>query len=136
MQSKETTESTGKVSIKFWQESSAIKCALSRITDMAFHGFRGEWNEVTFLKFVIQSAPMLETLVIAYANGCFGSREEASSKAKALFAGQRARQSCLLVVFEDSGSGLWNFKKGSDFSCNNPFGIMNCSSFGVGHWSV
>lgn len=113
-----------------------MKCALSRITVMAFHDFRGEQNEVTFLKFVIESAPMLRTLVIAYANGCFGSREEASSKAKALFAGKRASECCVLAVFEDSGSGLWNFKKGSDFSCNNPFGLMTCSSFGVGRWSV
>lgn len=87
MQSKKTTESTaGKVSIRFWQESSAIKCALSRITVMSFRDFRGDQNKVAFLKFVIESAPMLKTLVIAYANECFHSRDEASSKAKALFA--------------------------------------------------
>jgi len=113
-----------------------MKYALSHITLMAFRDFRGERNEVTFLKFVIESAPMLKTLVIAYANGCFGSRKEASSKVKALFAGKRASEGCLLVVFEDSGSGLSNFKKGSDFSWNNPFGLMKCSSFGVGCWSV
>ena len=68
---------------------------------------------------------MLRTLVIVYANGCFGSRDEATSKAKALFAGKRATEPCMLVVCESKyteGGGLWDFRKGSDFSCNDPFG--------------
>ncbi|KAJ1261422.1 hypothetical protein BS78_09G028600 [Paspalum vaginatum] len=137
--SKKTTESTGRISIKFWQESGAIKCAPSRITTMAFHDFHGDRNEVSFLKFVIESAPMLRTLMIVYANGCFGSRDEATSKAKGLFAGKRATEPCMLVVCESEyaeGGGLWDFEKGSDFSCNDPFGYVVCSSFGVRRWSV
>ncbi|RCV32885.1 hypothetical protein SETIT_7G039000v2 [Setaria italica] len=136
--SKNTTESTGRLNIKFWQESGAIKCVLSRIAVMAFHDFRGERNEIAFLKFVIESAPMLRMLMIVYANGYFGSRDEATSKTKALFAGKRANDHCLLAVCENmqADGGLWNFQKGSDFSCRDPFGIVQCSSFGVGHWYV
>ncbi|CAO2190769.1 unnamed protein product [Urochloa humidicola] len=136
--SKNTTESTGRLNIKFWQESGAIKSVLSRIKLMAFHDFRGERNEIAFLKFVIESAPMLRTLMIVYAHGYLGSTNEAASKAKALFAGKRANDRCLLAVCESvqGGGVLWNFQNGSDFSCHDPLGVLQCSSFGVGHWYV
>ncbi|CAL4949101.1 unnamed protein product [Urochloa decumbens] len=136
--SKNTTESTGRLNIKFWQESGAIKSVLSRIKLMAFHDFRCERNEISFLKFIIESAPMLRTLLIVYANGYFGSTDEATSKTKALFAGKRANDRCLLAVCESEHGGgvLWNFQNGSDFSCHDPFAVLQCSSFGVGHWYV
>ncbi|CAN6275266.1 unnamed protein product [Urochloa humidicola] len=136
--SKNTTESTGRLNIKFWQESGAMKSILSGINVMAFYDFRAERNEIAFLKFVIESAPMLTLLMIVYAHGYFGSREEASSRAKALFAGKRANDRCLLAVCEikHAGGALWNFQKGSDFSCRDPFGHHQCSSFGVGRWYV
>ncbi|CAL4942263.1 unnamed protein product [Urochloa decumbens] len=136
--SNNTTESNGRLNIKFWQESGAIKPVLSRINLMVFHDFRGEQNEIAFLKFVIEKAPMLRTLMIVYAHGCFGSRHDASSKAKALFAGKRANDRCFLAVCESErgGGALWNLQNGSDFSCPDPFGVLQCSSFGVGHWFV
>ncbi|TVU04788.1 hypothetical protein EJB05_47922, partial [Eragrostis curvula] len=100
--SKSTTESTGRLNIKLWQESGAFKSVLSVIKVMAFYDFRSERNEIAFLKFVIESAPMLRTLIVVYANGYFGSRSEATYKAKALFAGKRANQRCLLAVFENT----------------------------------
>ncbi|CAO2186416.1 unnamed protein product [Urochloa humidicola] len=105
---------------------------------MVFHDFRGEQNEIAFLKFVIKSAPMLRTLMIVYAHGYLSSMDEATSKAKALFARKRANDRCLLAVCESAhgGGALWNFQNGSDFSCQDPFGVLQCSSFGVGHWYV
>ena len=139
MQSKKTTESTGRLSIKFWKESGAIKCVTSSINMLSVHDFRGERSELAFLKFFIESAQMLKVLVIVYANGCFSSRGEASSKVKALFAGRRATQCCKVAVCESrhpEGGSNWNFEQGSDFSFEDAFGIIGCSSFGLSQWSV
>lgn len=83
MQSQKTTESTGRLSIKFWKESAPIKS----INMLSVHDFRGERSELSFLKFFVESAQMLKVLLVVYANGCFSSRDEANSKVKALFAG-------------------------------------------------
>ena len=69
MQSVNTTESTGRLNLKFWQESGATECVQSRITMMAFHDFRGERSELAFLKFVIESAQKLKMLIVQFANG-------------------------------------------------------------------
>ena len=139
MQSKKTTESTGRLSNKFWKESGAIKCVMSSINMLQVHDFRGERSELAFLKFFIESAQMLNVLVVVYANGFFSSRGEANSKVKALFAGRKATQSCKVVVCESrfsEGGSRWDFVQGSDFSFDDPFGIIGCSSFGVSLWSV
>ncbi|CAL5033561.1 unnamed protein product [Urochloa decumbens] len=137
--SKKTTESTGRLSVKFWQESGSIKSIQSGIDMLSFRDFRGERGEVAFLKFFIENAQRLTTLVIVYANGCLGSTDEAASKAKALFAGKRASKRCLLVVCENAHAGggdLWDYQRGSDFSSPNPLAVIECSSLGAGRWSV
>ncbi|CAN6275267.1 unnamed protein product [Urochloa humidicola] len=140
IRSKNTSESTGRLSIKFWQESCAIKCVLSSINMLSLYDFRGDRNELAFLKFVVESAQMLKVLVIVYAKGYFGSRDEANSKVKALFAGKRANNDrCKVVVCESRVSEnvcSWEFQTGSDFSFDDPFGLIRCSSFGVSQWSV
>lgn len=139
VQSKRTTESTGRLSIKFWKESGATKCVMSSITMLSVRDFRGERSELAFLKFFIDSAQMLKVLVIAYANGCFSSRDEANSKVKALFAGRRATQCCKVLVCESrfsEGDGHWDFEEGSDFSFDDPLGVIGFSSFGISQWSV
>ncbi|TKW03468.1 hypothetical protein SEVIR_7G026300v4 [Setaria viridis] len=137
--SKKTTESTGRLGIKFWQESCAIKCVLSSINMLSFYDFRGERNELAFLKFFVESAQMLKMLVVVYANGYCSSRDEANSKVKALFAGKRANDSCKVVVCESrfsEGGRCWELQRGCDFSFDDPFGLIGCSSFGVYQWSV
>jgi hypothetical protein len=139
VQPKKTTESTGRLSIKFWKESGAIKCVTSSISMLQVHDFRGDRIELAFLKFFIESAQMLKVLVIVYANGCFSSSDEANSKVKALFAGRRATQSCKVMVCESrysEGGSHWHFEEGSDFSFDDPFGSIGCSSFGLSQWSV
>ncbi|CAO2034156.1 unnamed protein product [Urochloa humidicola] len=140
IRSKNTSESTGRLSIKFWQESCAIKCVLSSINMLSVHDFRGERNELAFLKFVVESAQTLKVLVIVYAKGYFGSRDEANSKVKALFAGKRASNDrCKVVVCENRYSEdvcSWEFQTGSDFSSEDPFGLVSFGSFGLSQWSV
>jgi hypothetical protein len=122
VQSQKTDESSGRLSTKFWQESGPIDCIQAHITVLVFHDFRGEWSELAFLKFFIESAQMLKRLLIVFGKGCFSSM--ATSKVKALFAGKRANRDSSLLVCESAvaeGSCLWDFQRGSDFSCTDPF---------------
>uniref|UniRef100_A0A0A8XZS3 Uncharacterized protein n=1 Tax=Arundo donax TaxID=35708 RepID=A0A0A8XZS3_ARUDO len=137
--SEKTTESTGRLKLKFWQESGAIECIKSHISMMVFHDFRGERSEVAFLKFFIESAQRLKRLQIVFAKGCFSSMDEATSKVKALFSGKRATERCSLLVCESAvseGGGVWDFHRGSDFSCIDPFAFIKFSVSGVGQFSV
>ncbi|PUV26687.1 hypothetical protein GQ55_7G069800 [Panicum hallii var. hallii] len=120
--SQKTDESSGRLSTKFWQESAPIDCIQAHITVLVFHDFRGERSELAFLKFFIESAQMLKRLLIVFGKGCFSSM--VTSKVKALFAGKRANRDSSLLVCESAvaeGSCLWDFQRGSDFSCTDPF---------------
>nr|TKW03466.1 hypothetical protein SEVIR_7G026100v2 [Setaria viridis] len=120
--SQKTHESTGRLSIKFWQESGPIECIHTHINMIVLNDFRGERSELAFLKFFIESAQMLNRLLIVFGKGCFSSM--ATSKLKALFAGKRANKHCSLLVCESAfseSSCLWDFQRGSDFSCTDPF---------------
>ncbi|CAN6275269.1 unnamed protein product [Urochloa humidicola] len=120
--SQKTDESTGRLKFNFWQESGPIEWIQAHINVMVFHDFRGERSELAFLKFFIESAPMLKRLLIVFGNGCFSS--VATSKVNALFAGKKANEHCSLLIFESAfveGSCLWDFQRGSDFSCTDPF---------------
>ncbi|KAL6650392.1 hypothetical protein ACP70R_009317 [Stipagrostis hirtigluma subsp. patula] len=137
--SKRTTETTGRLNLKFWQESGVIECVKSHISVMAFYDFRGERSELAFLKFFIESAQVMKRLMIVCAKGCFSSMDEVNSKVKTLFAGKRATGRCALLICESSlsqGGGLWDFQRGSDFSCRDPFDCIRCSPFGVSQCSV
>ncbi|TVU07265.1 hypothetical protein EJB05_47313 [Eragrostis curvula] len=133
--SKKTAESTGRLNLKFWYESGAIECIQSHVTMMAFHDFRGERSELSFLKFVVESAQKLEVLVVQFANGCVNSGPEAVAQVKSLFAGKRgAPPPCSLLVLENklSEGEFWDFERGSDYS--NPFALFQCK--GGGQFSV
>ena len=93
---------------------------------MVFYGFRGERGELSFLKFVLESALVLAKLVIVFTKGSFTSMAEVSSKVKPLFAAKWASKDCSLVLLESvfqAGEDKWllNFKAGSDFSTGDPF---------------
>ncbi|CAN6227252.1 unnamed protein product [Urochloa humidicola] len=53
--SKNTAESTGRLNIKFWQESDAIKSALSGINLMAFYDFRFKYNQSIDVRALMQA---------------------------------------------------------------------------------
>ncbi|KAL6650394.1 hypothetical protein ACP70R_009319 [Stipagrostis hirtigluma subsp. patula] len=127
--SKKTTESTGRINLKFWRESGAIECIQSHITVMSFHDFRGERNELSFLKFFADSAQMLRRVVIVFAKGCFHSMAEAD-KVKTLFSGKNATEGCTLHVCESAfpeGGGIWDYRRGSE-SCPDPFAFVRSST--------
>ncbi|KAK1619930.1 hypothetical protein QYE76_025447 [Lolium multiflorum] len=126
LESKETYQPTGKLSYKFWQEVGPIKCVQSHIKLMVFYGFRGERGELSFLKYFLESAPMLAKLVIVYNKRSFTSLTEANSKVQPLFSAKWASQDCSLLLLESAfqeGEDKWllNFKTGSDFSTRDPF---------------
>ncbi|GJN12104.1 hypothetical protein PR202_ga30354 [Eleusine coracana subsp. coracana] len=127
--SKNTTESTGRLNLKFWQESGAIECVQSHITMLAFHNFQGERSEVAFLKFFVESSKLLKVLVVEFANGCVSSMAEAKAQVKALFAGKRGCERCSVVVTENrlEGGAMWTFERGSEMS--DPFGLFQSSSY-------
>ncbi|TVU07304.1 hypothetical protein EJB05_47354, partial [Eragrostis curvula] len=124
---KTTTESTGRLNLKFWQESGAIECIQSHITMLAFHDFRGERSELAFLKFFIENAQMLKTLVLQFAHGYVSSETEAKSQVNALFSGKRGAASCKVMVCQnrlEEGGDFWDFKRGFDYS--DPFALFRC----------
>ncbi|KAK3145249.1 hypothetical protein QOZ80_4AG0326170 [Eleusine coracana subsp. coracana] len=127
--SKNTTESTGRLNLKFWQESGAIECVQSHITMLAFYNFQGERSEVAFLKFFVESSKLLKVLVVEFANGCVSSMAEAKAQVKALFAGKRGCERCSVVVTENrlEGGAMWTFERGSEMS--DPFGLFQSSSY-------
>ncbi|GJN12107.1 hypothetical protein PR202_ga30358 [Eleusine coracana subsp. coracana] len=125
--SKKTTESTGRLNLKFWQESGAIECIQSHVTMLAFHDFRGERSELAFLKFFIESAQKLKMLVLQFAHGYVSSETEAKSHVNALFAGKRGAASCTVMVCQNGlkeGGDYWDFQRGFDYS--NPFALFRC----------
>ncbi|KAL6841028.1 hypothetical protein ACP4OV_028997 [Aristida adscensionis] len=121
-------ECTGRLNLKFWQESGVIECVKSNISMMTFHDFRGDRSELAFLKFFVDSAQMLKRLLIVCSKGCFGSMAEANSKVETLFVGKRATERCALVVCENwHFGGLWNFQRGRDLSIPDPFAFIKCT---------
>ncbi|TKW03467.1 hypothetical protein SEVIR_7G026200v4 [Setaria viridis] len=118
-----TDEVTGKLNLKFWQEVGHIESIRSCIKAMTFREFQGVRSEVAFLKFVFQSAQALKKAVIVSAKGSFTSIGEAISKVRSLTPDNWA-SNCSVFVYEGSGpegGGLWNFRKGCDFSVSDPF---------------
>ncbi|TVU07295.1 hypothetical protein EJB05_47344 [Eragrostis curvula] len=127
--SKEATESTGRLGLKFWQESGAIECVQSRITMLGFHDFRGGRSELALLRFFVESSQKLKALVVAFAKGCVGSMDDVKSQVKALFSGKKGLERCSVVVCENELSGggaMWTFERGSEMS--DPFGLFQCCS--------
>jgi hypothetical protein len=129
LQSKKTAETTCKLGIKFWEESSATECIRSHIKLMVFRNFRGDQGELCFLKFFLERAQMLTKLVIVYGKGCFTSMTEADSVVKPLFNTKWASDRCSLLLFESAFAEneqheMFAFERGSDFSLRDPFGLV------------
>jgi len=78
-QSGDTDQSTGKLNLKFWHESGTIECIRASIKLLILHGFRGDRNELAFLRYFLESALALREVVILVATS-FTSMEELQSK--------------------------------------------------------
>uniref|UniRef100_A0A453HNH5 Uncharacterized protein n=2 Tax=Aegilops tauschii TaxID=37682 RepID=A0A453HNH5_AEGTS len=129
IESKKIAETTGKLNLKFWEESGAIECIRSHVDLMIFQNFRGDRCELSFLKFFLENARMLTNLAIVCVNGSFGSLAEENAKVKPLFDTKWASNCCQLLLFESAfaeGQGLemQNFERGYNFSVRDPFAII------------
>lgn len=129
IESKKTSEPTGKLSVKFWEGSGAIECVQSHINLLIFRNFRGERSELSFLKFFLERAHKLKRLVIVFGKGTFTSMSEAKSKVKPLYDAKWASKCCSLLLFEcffaeGQGAELENFERGSNFSVRDPFAVI------------
>lgn len=129
VQSKRTTESTGRLNLKFWKESGAIECVQSHIHMLAFHDFRGDRSEIAFLNFFVESSQSLKVLVVEFANGCLSTMDEAKAQVKALFAGKRGSGHCSVVVSENrlEAVDMWTFERGSEMK--DPFGVFHFTTY-------
>uniref|UniRef100_A0A8R7U247 FBD domain-containing protein n=2 Tax=Triticum urartu TaxID=4572 RepID=A0A8R7U247_TRIUA len=121
-------ESTGKVNVKFWQEGGPIKCILQSIKKVFFYEFRGSRSEVSFLKFVVEKARVLEQMVVVVAIECFSLGDDnVRVKLKPLTSAKWNSKACGLELFKSpvtDGSGpAYNHELASDFEFADPFDL-------------
>ncbi|KAK3161198.1 hypothetical protein QOZ80_1BG0073740 [Eleusine coracana subsp. coracana] len=60
IESVESDQPNGKLKHKFWKDTSCIECVKSHIREMVFYGYRGGRSELTFLKFILEKAQVLQ----------------------------------------------------------------------------
>ncbi|KAJ1260518.1 hypothetical protein BS78_10G238500 [Paspalum vaginatum] len=130
--SENADSSTGKVTLKFWQEAGHIECVKSHVKKIVFQEFRGKENELLFLKFIAETARVLEKMVVVVVYDCFSSADDVNAKLKPLTSAKWASEDCKLSVLmnpvSESGSPAWNFNIASDFSRSDPFGLMTADA--------
>ncbi|WVZ78831.1 hypothetical protein U9M48_026481 [Paspalum notatum var. saurae] len=126
--SEKADSSAGKVTLKFWQEAGHIECVKSHVKKIVFQEFRGKKNELLFLKFIAETARVLEKMVVVVVSDCFSSVDDVDAKLKPLTSAKWASEDCKLSVLMNpvsgGGSPAWNFNIASDFSRSDPFGLM------------
>ncbi|CAM0885659.1 unnamed protein product [Alopecurus aequalis] len=126
IESKKTAESTGKLTLQFWEQSGALECIRSKVKVVIFQNFRGDQCELSFLEFLLKNAQVLSKLVIVYGKETFTSLAEVESIVEPVFDVLWATNCCSLLLVEGAlaeGEGLkmLNIKRGSNFSIGDPF---------------
>ncbi|CAN6170025.1 unnamed protein product [Urochloa humidicola] len=126
--SQNADKSTGKLNLKFWQEAGHIECVQSHVKRFVFEEFRGKRSELSLLKFIAETAQVLEKMVVVVTCKSFSSVDDVKANLKPLTSVKWANEGCKLSVFmspvSERGSPAWNFQIGSDFSWSNPFDVM------------
>uniref|UniRef100_A0ACD5WNA9 Uncharacterized protein n=1 Tax=Avena sativa TaxID=4498 RepID=A0ACD5WNA9_AVESA len=115
-------QSTGTLNLKF--KEVPIESAMSGISEMYFHEFRGDEGEVAFLKSLFRSADVLEKAVIMMANPSFTPFSTEDTISKLRNSSEVSRAPCRVVAFESKGpegGKPWSFQKGTDFASEDPF---------------
>ncbi|CAM0874491.1 unnamed protein product [Alopecurus aequalis] len=127
IKSGKTYQSTGKLNLKFWHESGTIECIRSRIKRLVFRDFRWGRSELAFLKYLFESALVLEDVVILMP-AAFTSLEEVYSRGNTLGSMKRASEASpsVLVTFSSDPQGDYfrSLKRGTDFSIRDPFAVL------------
>ncbi|CAM0885692.1 unnamed protein product [Alopecurus aequalis] len=124
--SRRTAESTGKLTLQFWEQSGALECIRSSVKVVIFRNFRGDDSELCFLEFLLKSAPVLSKLVIVYDKEAFPLRAEVYSRVEPLFCVPFASSCWSLrlvksTLDEADGLKMLNIKRGSNLSVKDPF---------------
>lgn len=126
LQSAEADEPTGKLNfkLKFWQDVAPVECLKAHIKKVVFKNFRGERSELVFLRFVLERAQILQTLVVVLTDGDgdHASQEELGNRLKPLiYSTHRASKCAEFFIFVRCGGTSWSFRTASDLSRNDPF---------------
>ncbi|CAM0946650.1 unnamed protein product [Alopecurus aequalis] len=116
---------SARLNIKFWESAKPTENVKSRITVLSFREFQGEIGEVAFLKYFFRNAEVLEKASISMANPSFTPFCTDQAFAKETKASDKtASKSCNMVVLGSTGpegGKLWRFKKGADYTFEDPF---------------
>ncbi|CAN6243335.1 unnamed protein product [Urochloa humidicola] len=125
IQSDQTSEPTGNLNINFWQQTAPIECVQSHLKTLVLREFNGEDNEFAFLKFIAETAQVLEKMVLVMALRMPSAPEDLMAKMKALdsarWASGSSKVGYLISRLGEEGGSIWNLKAGMDYSCNDPF---------------
>ncbi|CAN6207779.1 unnamed protein product [Urochloa humidicola] len=121
-------KSTGKLNLKFWQEAGHIECVQSHVKRFVFEEFRGNRSELSLLKFIAETAQVLEKMVLMVTSESFSSVDDVKAKLKPLTSAKWGNEGCKLILFlspvSERGSPSWNYRIGSDFSWSDPFDLL------------
>ena len=117
---------SARLNLKFSELAKPTENIKSRIKVLSFSEFRGEIGEVAFLKFLFQNAGVLKNASISMANPSFTpfSMDEAFaklSKASDKTATKTNGGIVLLGSRGPEGGRPWSFKKGADYTFEDPF---------------
>ncbi|CAL5052762.1 unnamed protein product [Urochloa decumbens] len=122
----------GKLNLKFWQEAGHTECVQSHVKRIVFEEFLGKRSELSLLKFIAETAQVLERMVIMVTSESFSSVDDVKAKLKPLTSAKWANEGCKLSVFmspvSERGSPAWNYRIGSDFSLSDPFDLMTADA--------
>ncbi|KAL6639892.1 hypothetical protein ACP70R_022487 [Stipagrostis hirtigluma subsp. patula] len=126
--SQDAEKPTGKLNLKFWQEAGHIECVQWHVKKLVLEEFHGKKSELAFLKFIAETAQILDKMVVVVATESFSSPDDVNAKMKPLTSAKWASKHCKLIVlkssFSDGASPAWSFRIASDFSCSNPFAFF------------
>ncbi|KAI5002867.1 hypothetical protein ZWY2020_027520 [Hordeum vulgare] len=112
-------QSTGKINLKFWHKSGTIECIRSRIKLLVVRDFKGGRSEMAFLKFFLQSALVLEEVVILLPDD---PTDHMYRKVVSLRHIERASEGSVLWASQSVPQGfLRSIERASDFSLGDPF---------------
>ncbi|XP_044964239.1 putative FBD-associated F-box protein At5g56700 [Hordeum vulgare subsp. vulgare] len=114
--------------LNLWKLAKPTESVKSCIKVFSYREFRGELGEVAFLNFFFLNARALRTASISMANPSFTSfsMDEATRKAQEA-SNKMTSMSCEMVLLGSTGpegGSPWSFKRGTDYSFEDPFSAV------------
>ncbi|KAL6604866.1 hypothetical protein ACP70R_042810 [Stipagrostis hirtigluma subsp. patula] len=89
---------SGKVNLKLWQEAGYIECVQRHVKKFVFQEFRGKRSELAFLNFIVESALVLEKMVVMVASKYSSSVGDVNEKLQPLTSAKWASENCKLII--------------------------------------